>query len=170
MARDLIVVDLETSGLLPGTDTTVEVAWYNMSTGERDQFVPKHDVDYVLQYGNPTALDICQYRSRLADAPQEDRWDELHDVLSGNTLAGANPAFDAGFLGEMFVPNWHHRMADLENYFAGWEGIPPNELLGLEAICERLWVKNHAPHTAAGDRDATTKCFEIIFKDWGIKP
>lgn len=166
--RDLVVVDLETCGLDPSIDVTVEVAWINMSTGSSGVFIPPHDVEYVRVVGAPKALALCRYNERLASGVQENRWDELRAELEGNTLAGANSQFDAQFLRAVGIENWHYRLGELENYFGGWFGLPPNQLFGLEKICEELGVENAAPHTAWGDADATSECFEILFDHLGV--
>lgn len=172
MGRDFIVVDIETSGLLPGYDVITEVAWFNMTTGLGSRFVPKHDVEWVLEVGDKSALEMTGYRERLANAPQEDRWEEFADLIRHNTLAGCNPAFDTRFISEELngTTPWHYRLADLEAYWAGAKGCPPNDLVGLDYICSNLWVKNRAPHTAMGDVLAEAQCFAILVPDWRVGP
>jgi DNA polymerase-3 subunit epsilon len=165
--RQIIVVDVETSGLIPDHDVAVEVAWWVLETGERGCFIPPHDTEWVLQEGDPQALKLNGYRARLAGQPQDTEDVEraqLARKLAGNTLAGSNPAFDTYFLVlPPFIghatPPWHHRLLDLSAYAAGVLNIPPTELPGLAAVCERLGIENAAPHTAEGDVDATGRCF-----------
>lgn len=167
-ARQLVVVDVESSGLREA-DLTVEVAWRNVDTGERGEFVPAHNTAWVLRFGQPTALEMNGYRERLLEAPQDDGTEvaRLHTALTGNCLAGSNPGFDWYMhLSRLFRRHrlgqpHHHRMPDISNYAAGVLGIDPRELPGLARVCELLGVE--APdHTAAGDVRATGECFDAL--------
>lgn len=172
MDRDIIVVDVETTGLDPERHTVVEVAWYNLTTWEHGCFVPPHNPNKVLADAEIRALQVNRYLDRLADAEQDDGTAAriLANHLHGNILAGSNPAFDAVFLRDLFdyyyrdmvVPRWHHRLLDLSAYAAGVLGIPPAELPGLSTVCDLLEADNVAPHTAAGDCAATAACFRTL--------
>jgi len=176
--RHVVVVDCETTGLDPATDFVVEVAYWDLTTGERGQFVPPHNPVALLRRADSEpqladALRLNGYRERIGDAPQdvsgEGAW-RLSEVLAGNTLAGSNPSFDAAFLRRMFehahayedaprLPaEWHHRLLDLAPYAAGVLGLPLGELPGLARVCELLGVTNTGVHTADGDVDATGRC------------
>jgi DNA polymerase-3 subunit epsilon len=170
--RHVVIVDVETSGLLPDHDVAVEVAWWDLATGERGCFVPVHDVAWVLEHGNPQALEINGYRRRLATAKQDEGYllqRQLKGTLRGNTIAGSNPGFDVDFLRKL-IPStpWHHRKLDLATYAAAVLGIPPWQLPGLSSVCERLSILNSAPHTAEGDVDATGHCFLALFELAGV--
>lgn len=161
--RHLVVVDVETTGLRD-VDIPVEVAWWDMTTGQRGCYVPRHDVAWALTYGDPVALKLNGYRERLADAQQDSTGegrDALIEALRGNTWGGANPGFDVRYLG---LPEqvWHYRLADLEAYAGGRWGYPPFRLPSAAQVCERLGVVNHAPHTAQGDVDAEGRCFDAL--------
>ena len=165
MERHIVVVDVETTGFDPVRQAVVEVAWWNLNTDERGEFVPIHDVHEVLQHADIKALQINRYVDRLADAKQDTDYVELnrlHDALRGNTLAGSNPRFDAAFLAPMFTAAnrsnptpWHHRLWDLSPYAAGVLGLA--ELPGLATVCERLGVAL-PDHSAAADVTATGEC------------
>lgn len=187
MARSLIVVDCETSALRPTKRTTMgmfgapselpygvptEIAWWDLDTDEHGSFVPHHNIHWVRAYGDSKALSISGYLERLVDVEQDDGTEvrALHERLSGNTMAGSNPAFDARFLAPLFdsvtvlrdnPEPWHHRLFDLAAYAAGVLGVDPREMAGLAGICERLEV---APpdHTAAGDVRATGECIKAL--------
>lgn len=167
--RQLVLVDVETSGLRD-IDVAVEVAWWNMATGEHGVFVPEHDIAWVLRHGDPMALRLNRYRERLVDAAQDtDRLhtERLRRELGGNTLGGSNPAFDAELLQRCVTGGekwWHHRKWDLANYTAGVFRIDPTELPGLEQVCSLLSVHNGAPHTAMGDVIATANCLSELKK------
>lgn len=172
--RRLVIADTETSGLRP-IDVVVEVAWHDVDTDQRGVFVPPHDVDWVLEHGEPEALEMNGYRERLAGAPQDHGGTHaraMRRALIGQCLAGANPAFDAARLGPVFAradmtvlpsssPPWHHRLADIESYAAGALGIDPRDLPGLRTVCELLGVQP-GDHTAAGDVRAAAECFVAL--------
>lgn len=172
--RQVIVVDVETTGLDPERHVVVEVAWHNLDTNDHGYFVPPHTPNAVLAGAEIKALQVNGYINRIADAEQDLDGKcafTLAEQLQGNTLAGSNPAFDAAFLAEMFaeypvtevyVPTWHHRLLDLAAYAAGVLGLPPSELPGLATVCELLDVENEAPHTAEGDCAATAKCLRHL--------
>lgn len=177
--RQIIVVDVETNGLDPSRHTTVEVAWWNLSTGDRGAFVPPHDISATLATADIQALQVNRYVDRLATAEQDDEGpfaaQLLWEALSGSTLAGSNPAFDARFLAKMFTKGykpyrafydgtpWHHRLLDLSAYAAGVLGLPPSVLPGLSTVCKHLDVALVGAHTAAGDVTATGECFRKLF-------
>jgi DNA polymerase III subunit epsilon len=177
--RQIVVVDVETTGLDPDRHLVVEVAWWNLTTEARGSFVPPHSWRDAVTEADLEALRVNRYFDRLAEAEQDTNGKaagELWDQLDGNTLAGSNPAFDAAFLRAMFsdaydlddhgideAPRWHHRLLDLSAYAAGVLGLPPEALPGLSTVCELLGVTNPAPHTADGDVIATALCFQGLF-------
>lgn len=166
MKREIIVVDVETTGFDPIRHETVEVAWWNLDTGERGYFVPIHDVPSTLADANIRSLQINRYVDRLAEAEQDTKYVELNrlwDQLNGNTLAGSNPRFDAGFLARMFhkanlatTNPWHYRLWDLAPYAAGVLGL--DHLPGLDDVCQQLEI-GRPDHSAEGDVTATGLCF-----------
>ena len=171
MSRQLIVVDLETTGLDADVHRILEVAAINTSTGDVLHFAPRIDsADLGCADGN--AMQVNRYYERgawkmmLNDAATIDQYNKLQEMLRGNTFAGSNPTFDSQFLmctGINFTPAvWHHRLADLAAYAAGALGIPPNELVGLGDICERLGVDPGVAHSALDDAKATAECFKRL--------
>lgn len=179
-ARQIIVVDTETTGLDSTRHIVVEVAWHNLTTGEHGEFIPVHHRGEALAQAEIEALQINRYIDRLADPELQDTtWDEaarLQAQLHGNVLAGSNPAFEARFLPVMFeqqylhvndgvemgTPSWHHRLLDLSAYAAGVLDLDPTELPGLARVAELCGVEHRDPHTATGDRDATVACFRVL--------
>ncbi|WP_116051914.1 exonuclease domain-containing protein [Amycolatopsis palatopharyngis] len=170
MSRQIVVVDVESTGLDFALHVPVEIAWMNLTTGEWGCFVPHH-TDLDLRTAEAKALEVNDYRERLAHLPRDkgQRLGELHEQLLGNTLAGSNPRFDSLMLRVAFTRQWlsplepwHHRLLDLSAYAAGVLGIPPSELPGLAAVCALLAVENTAPHTAMGDVEATAECFRRL--------
>lgn len=182
MKRQLIVVDCETSGLIPGTHFPLEVAAVNVMTGEELYFVPKVP-NGTFDNAADAALALNRYYERGLYKQRPSSWEatdrdycHLWEMLSGNTFAGSNPAFDAAMLlagftevrnnSATFAPfaqqPWHHRLADLAAYAGPALLLAPNELVGLAQICERLNVQIDGEHTALGDARATAECFRKL--------
>ncbi len=164
MARHLIVVDLETTGL-GRLCAPIEVAAINVDTGETMEFVPYVDLARVAHL-ELEALAINRYfdrrvfRNMLSRDDTHVMWEELADMLRGNTFAGSNPTFDAALVERQInEPTWHHRLADLAAYAAPALGRDPSELPGLADVLTALKVENRCPHSALGDAEATAKAF-----------
>ncbi|QRY43136.1 3'-5' exonuclease [Mycolicibacterium boenickei] len=185
--RELIVVDVETTGLDVDKHWVLEVAAINVLTGEELCFVPSLPVG-ALDQADGKAMKINGYFARdvyalrLGTEASWRYWLKLWDWLDGNTLAGSNPTFDAAMLnrsmqlchaslptgyGKPDVPEfkpspWHHRLADLSAYAAGALGIRATALPGLDVVCRSLKVENTSPHSALGDARATADCFRKL--------
>ncbi len=179
MTRHVIVVDCETTGLDPAHHQTVEVSWWDLTTDERGYFIPQHDVSDALANADVAALRLNRYIDRIAGEPQGQIEDvaRLAEVLSGNTLAGSNPAFDSAFLTAMFeegflgkyvgTPAWHHRLWDLAAYAAGVLGL--DHLPGLAEVCELLDLSARPAHSADADVTATGLAFLELFRRAGLR-
>jgi hypothetical protein len=165
--RRCVVVDCESSGLRI-VDCAVEVAWWDLSSGERGRFIPEHDEAWVLKHGEPRALEINDYSGRIEGEPQDDGTEvaRLYRQVEGAALVGSNIRQDAQWLEDMFigagfdqprqvdgvdVPRptqpWHHRMWDLSVMAATEFGL--DELPGLWDICQMLDLEPEGDvHTA----------------------
>jgi DNA polymerase-3 subunit epsilon len=168
LKRQLVVVDLETTGL-HSTAWPLEVAAINVDTGEELQFVP-YVTDTALGNADRKALQINRYYERgvweemLDEDATKEKWDLLRKMLDGNTLGGSNPRFDAGIMSRFIGEPWHHRLADLSAYAAGRFGLNPNQLPGLADVCARLDITNHEEHSAYYDAIATAECFKALMR------
>lgn len=187
--RQVVVVDLETTGLGPDA-VILEVAAFNMETCEEFYFVP-HVTHEQLGAADPDALGINRYyergvyKNRLDEEATRGRYEYLRGMLTGNTFAGSNPTFDTRLLAaakwhrtadyvafgmdrsvRAFGEPWHHRLLDLSAYAAGVLALPLEELPGLHKVCELLSITNQEEHSAMGDVRATAKCFEKL-RWWG---
>lgn len=161
--RQTVVVDVETNGLDWERHQAVEVAWWNLDTGDRGCFVPVHNVRQVLADADIGALRITRYVDRLADAEQDReglQLARLAEQLAGNTLAGSNVRFDSHMLGKLIPEQWHYRLLELGSYGAGVlrrpveEGVP-----GLFELCALLGVEQEGDvHTAEAGVTATGNC------------
>lgn len=170
MKRDVVVVDVETTGFDPTVHVTVEVAWWNLTADERGAFIPQHDVRAALAGANIRSLQITRYVDRIAEAKQDDGTERLRlwHQLNANTMAGSNPRFDAGFLaamnrgaGQITPEPWHYRLWDLSAYAAGRLGL--DYLPGLFEVCELVDVPT-PDHSAEADVTATGLCFRKLME------
>ena len=169
--RDVICVDIETTGLSPSS-VPLEVAAVNLATGEELAFAPYVD-RAALMGASPAALRINRYFERgvwertvgIEDTRRQ--YAALGDWLEGSTLAGANPTFDDARLPPSVTRGRHHRLLDLSAYAAGVLGLAPGDLPGLAKVCEMLEVQNTEPHSALGDARATAECFRRLMKVHG---
>ena len=157
------MVDTESTGLDLDNDRAVEVGWLELSDpfghGPTGLFIPPHDITQA----DPEALQINRYHERLAGEPVDQDYEQtriLHIALLGQTLAGANPRFDAAMLTHLFrdagltpTDPWHHRLVDVEAYAAGALAIPPDAIPGLDGLCQGLDLPR-PDHSALGDATA----------------
>ncbi|AJD82279.1 DnaQ-like DNA polymerase III subunit [Mycobacterium phage Keshu] len=177
MARQLIVVDCETTGLHDKA-AILEVAAINVDTGESMTFVPFVDCKQ-LGDAQPAAMEINRYYERglwrHQYNPQQTAaaWRDLQEWLRGNTFAGSNPTFDSSLIAQQITDAgaifnsyvgkvWHHRLADLAAYAAGKLDVDPTELEGLDGVAERLGVPVVERHSALADACATAQCFDLL--------
>ena len=174
VANRYVVVDVETNGLDYDLHEPVEVAWWDLATGERGQFIPRHDVSGVLSRASTEALRVNRYLDRIADAEQDPGRQEQHRLrrrLEGAVLVGSNPRFDAAMLRKLYdgpEEPWHYRLLDVGAYGAGVLGLDPaNGVPGLWTLCELLNVSlpPEIAHTAWGDVSATG---EVLQRLWAL--
>lgn len=175
MSRNLIIVDIETSGLDLDLDIPLEVAAVNVSTGEEFHLVPFVTMTEISR-ADPKALQINRYFERgirdemLTAGETVNAYDALRDFLRGNTFGGSNPRFDSAMLSRRGVSEvWHHRLADLAAYAAPEMARGPEDLPGLADVCKYLHVENTEAHSALGDARATAECFRRLIEGYGIQ-
>lgn len=170
-ARDLIVVDVETSGLDPAKHVVLEVCAINLRTGAELHFVPEPAIDWI-RFADPEALAINRYYERRLHRAQLDtpttlaRWDELRDMLHGNLIAGANPWFDAAFLDPILWPGQEPgrdpHMRDLSTLAVGILDMDPGVPWAQRNILAELGIVNEDPHSALGDARACAAAFRAL--------
>jgi DNA polymerase-3 subunit epsilon len=169
--RHWVVVDTETTGLYAGNHRPFEVAWWDLQTGERSLFYPRLRAD-ELDRADPEALEVNGFwRRRIHELSPEvidytrRELRRFHTAISGHTLCGSKPSFDAGMLAVLFeeaaldTEPWHHHPLDLGAYAAGRLGL--DEPLSARKVAERLSI---APgdHTAEGDVTSEGLCFQAL--------
>jgi DNA polymerase-3 subunit epsilon len=175
--RQLIVVDIETTGLVKGYHQILEVAAVNAYTGKALHFVPAL-FPGALDNAEGQAMKINRYfergvyEERLDQAATADGFAKLQNMLHGNSFGGMNPMFDWEFLMEdkrgqnILTPgSWHYAPADLGMYACSFLGIDPAEcpsLNGKDGILDRLGIETDCAHGALGDAVATAAAFNKI--------
>ncbi|DAZ90097.1 DNA polymerase III, alpha subunit, Gram-positive type [Mycobacteroides abscessus subsp. bolletii] len=171
---DLIVVDLETTGLDSDVHSVLEVAAVNVATGQELYFVPHIQSDQMT-LADPEALRVNRYYERgvfrkMLKSPADNgpAYRELYDMLKGNRLGGANPRFDADMLVKAtgYTESWHYRLADVCAYASGALGLDPSDIRGLHDVCVSLSVDAGTEHSALDDARATAECFRRASR-WG---
>lgn len=172
MTRHLIIVDCETTGLVPGIHVPIEIAALNTHTGEDLYIAPSVD-PVCWGVAEPEALAINRYFERRVFDHVESMGAELEkaqrlgDWLHCNTLGGSNPRFDLAmlqdFLGRHEVDaEPHHRLADLSAFAAGVLGLDPTEQPGLAEVARRCGLGDPPDHTAMTDARVTWQCFKAL--------
>jgi ATP-dependent DNA helicase DinG len=175
VSRSLVFIDTETTGLLPTRHELVEVAWAIEDGPVQRLVLPHAFID-----PDPVALKVNGYLDR--DLYDQTTWAtprqvmDLAEALAGNTLVGANPAFDAGFLSAYFDRNglvsapWHYRLLDIQAY--GMAVLRLTEMPGLaelvRLLTERGFTVPESDHTAAADVKATRAVFRLLQAELGL--
>ncbi|DAZ90296.1 3'-5' exonuclease [Mycobacteroides abscessus] len=164
---DLIVVDLETTGLDSVIHRPLEVAAINVTTGEELYFVPFIDSRDMVN-ADPESLRINRYYERgvfrnmlKSTADNMLHYNHLFTMLRGKRFGGANPRFDAQMLttAANMPESWHYRLADVCSYTSGALGLDGSDIRGLHDICASLSVEQSEAHSALDDARVTAECF-----------
>lgn len=153
-----VYLDTETTGLDPERHQIWEIA-FAVDDGPIQSGTVTHRIDTA----DPKALEINHYEERVdklalrlpAVRAMLLEASALH-ALTGATLVGANPAFDAAFLRARWHESpWKYRLLDIEAF--AMPGLGLHEPRGIAYIAEALGVQ--APdHTAAGDVHTLREC------------
>jgi DNA polymerase III epsilon subunit-like protein len=151
MSNPLVFLDTETTGLDPDRHEVWEVAWAVDEGPIMSAVVP-----HSLRTADPKALELNGYWTRgFEQAPGVLSADvTLREILTGATIVGSNPAFDAAFLRARWgVAPWHHRLIAVESMaFAVFGYERPK---GLAAVADDLRDRGYEipqpDHTAAAD-------------------
>lgn len=102
----------------------------------------------------------------MAPRPDEDFDLTIRKILTGNTIVGANPAFDVAFLRKRWgVAPWHYRMIDVESMaFAVFEYDQPQGLAVIRNDLILLGYDNipEPNHSADGDVNTLRECYKAL--------
>lgn len=178
--RKLIVVDLETTGLIKGFHSILEVAAVDADSGKQLHFVPcvlpgTFDNAEGQAMKTNRYFERGVYEDRLNSDQTIAMYGKLQEMLRGNTFAGMNPKFDWEFLEKdpfltaygpiLSSDEWHYAPADLGMYACAFLGLDPAacpHLSGPDGILDRMGVANDCEHGALGDACAATNAFNKI--------
>ena len=156
----IAVIDLETTGLTPGTDRVVEVSVVRLEPDKRPQVV----LDTLVNPGRPMAATEVHgiTDDDVADAPEfRDVAAGFIDAVAGCVVAAYNVYFDIRFL-------------EYELSRAGFKNIPPHlclmylrPMLGLgrrcslTEACRAHGLQYAHAHSAKADATAATRLMKI---------
>lgn len=171
--RNLIFVDLETTGLDPEQHEIIEIACLVV---DGETFVVKKQYEEKIK---PIHLETANPNSLQVNGYSDEEWREaksLFDVLKevnqltpGGILVGWNVSFDWGFLERGFkylgmLPQFdYHRIDVMSIAYAKVYSQKEIRELGMRKIAPHLGInlQERKPHRAAEDVQA---CFEIFKK------
>ena len=162
----LCFIDTETTGLDARIHQPWEVClWREDADGPTTLCLP-----HTLEHADQQALSIGGYweRARSPWGIETSRIEVVRmlcDALSGVTLVGSNPSFDAAMLTRVIgAPIWHHRMIDVASagmWVFGWDR--PKGLNSVADSCrERGFDIPEPDHTAEGDVRTTRAVFYAL--------
>lgn len=168
----IVYLDTETTGLDPERHQVWEIAWAVDDGPVRSAIIAHH-----LRDAEPEALRIGGHDERCGPHPSGKLrfWnsgpeDDLREALTGSTLAGANPAFDAAFLRARWgQAPWKYRLLDVESYAMGAFGWDePKGLRDITAALQDRGCDVPAPdHTAAADVVCLRACHQALRAIYG---
>jgi hypothetical protein len=169
MTTTLAFLDCETTGLDARIHQPYEVCIWREDEPQPNTFGLAHD----LTYADPQALKIGGYIERSHFRNMGGQWTNGPDdqrahliaLLSGTTLVGSNPAFDAAMLTRFIgAPVWHHRLINVAEgamWLFGWER--PKGLADVTAHLRDLGYDIPEPdHTAEGDVRTTRAVYYAL--------
>lgn len=178
--RDVVFVDVETTGLSPKS-SVVEVAAYRTKPSEmfdmiRDdvkvwRIMPPEDC-----YVEEKALEINGFSRELWNGSPsfEEVTKELAEVLHDSILAGWNVKFDLGMLEGEFrrlglerMP-WHYHALDVMTFMMPLYFNEQIESLSLHAACNYFGVSNRGEHRALADVMRTLEVFHKLSVLYGF--
>lgn len=161
--RDLVFLDIETTGLDPDKHEAWEVA-----VAINDGPVTSHILVHSLKTADFKALDLNGYFRRnplgaRSEGPIVDL--QVREMLQDATVVAANPSFDVDFLYRRWgVAPWHHRKIDVETM--AYAVLQYDEMKGMKDIAEDLRDREFSirqpDHTAYGDVTALRDCYKAL--------
>ncbi len=162
--RPLVFLDLETTGLSPEIHEVWEAAW-----AVEDGPIQTVQLPHVVEMADPDALKVCRYHERVRPVDAGDPLPDvrLRDALTGVTIVGANPAFDAAFLRARWTSTpWHYRLLDIQAYAMPVLGHErPQGLATIAADLRSRGFEIPKPdHTAARDVATLRASFRTLQK------
>ena len=164
--RDYVVLDLETTGLVPGVDDIIEIAMVRVTDCmpcETFQTLvnPGYEIDDFI-------IDLTGITNEmLSTAPNIT--EVLPDVLAflrDSVIVGHNVHFDVNFLYDDFVDNLNHPLSNnIYDTLRLSRRLFPNTFdHRLETMLDEFGIKSDQHHRALADAYDAHKCAEYIRK------
>lgn len=160
----LCFIDTETTGLDPRIHQPYEVCVWR----EDETYPGTLTLPHSLEYADQAALRIGGYHERGFTPFETNGQTErrlLMKALTGATLVGSNPAFDAAMM-TRFVGTaiWHHRLVNVSEggmWVFGWDR--PKGLADVATECRVRGYEIPEPdHTAEGDVRTTRAVYDAL--------
>lgn len=159
-----VVIDLETTGLMPNFDEIIEIAALKVNNGEiidtfQQLIKPEGEIDSFIQ--NLTGIT----NEMVADAPKIDDVIPLFDTFVGNDIVvGHNVNFDVNFLYENYKNTIHryftNNFIDIMRIARKiYPELPHHRLKDIVKQCE---IEETTYHRALQDCEYTYKCYQFI--------
>lgn len=148
MAKKLIFVDTETTGLDATQDELVELSYADLYGPVRTLYFGVEKVSpFIDEFIGFTRRGIAGRKSTQAEL------DEFFRMSENNTMVAANPAFDKAFLEANDLFRFHYRMLDIESF--GAKALNTAEVPGMKEIHEALtnagYTMHEPNHTSRSD-------------------
>jgi len=159
MARKLIFVDTETTGLDFEQDQLVELSYATLHTPVKTLYFGVTEV--------PSFIDNLIGFTKRGIAGRKSTQGEIDEFLrlsEGQTMVAANPTFDHNFMQKNDLFRFHYRMLDIEAMaFASGDY---DEVPGLFAIQQDLKGRGYKipepDHTSAKDVEALVATYKAL--------
>lgn len=173
--RNLVFVDIETTGLNPELHEITEIG--ALVVEPRGFEVIKEYSAKVkpekIESADSEALELTGYSEKAwkEAKPLGEALDEFNKLSPGGILIGYNFTFDWSFLERAFLkfkitPNFDYHRIDVMSiaYFKILDD-PEAKELRLSRMCERFGIRRGREHSALEDARATYKLFLKLMKD-----
>lgn len=163
---NLLVVDVETTGLNEDLHQVFEVAWCDIyGKGGRSLILP-----HSLENAQPEALEVNRYYERGLDLAFPVPWNmaraEMLGAFKDKIFVGSNPDFDRRFLSRLLGSEpWHHRRVDVTNMAQVMLGepVPMGMAKTVDELNSRYDTKIKVPdHTALGDVRSAVAVYRAV--------
>ncbi|URQ04696.1 DnaQ-like DNA polymerase III subunit [Streptomyces phage Emma1919] len=158
--KELVFVDTETTGLDASSDYLVELSYARIEGDIKTLYFGVKEV--------PDFIDnLTKFYERGVDKMPEATMDEIReflDVMEGNTMVAANPAFDKTFLESEALWNAHYRMLDIESYAMARLGLDevPSMFKIVQELEKRGYVLTQPDHSSYNDVKALREAYKIL--------
>lgn len=158
--KELVFVDTETTGLVSWSDRLVELSYATMDSEIKTLYFGVKDVP-------PFIDNLTKFYERGVDKMPEASIEDIKefmDVMEGNTMVAANPAFDKAFLEEEALWSAHYRMLDIESYAMARLGLDevPSMFQIVQELEKRGYVLTQPDHSSYNDVKALREAYKIL--------